>query len=307
MIYYRIILSIYGLTQRTDTNEYLMVFQYAESGNLHIKICNGLQPEFSHGTPDCYIELAMQCMDSDPNKRSTVRDIYFKLEEWNKIMKNSNDTNEIKIQFLNADKMFKELLIVAQKHPDHMYTSKLINTRDIIEKLSKMAISNLINVEIPDLISKELLKHKKQQPLTKTPEKNAKLFQKNAGETRRTMFHNNTGENPTKMLEKEKHARQTNKISTRPPATQDNSRNLTPTQTTTKTRPNNSKTQQKQQYWKNAQKPLTKMPEKNAKPFQKNAEENLTKTLEKTQDQSTRSSARPPHKTTSDARSVHEI
>ncbi|RIB18512.1 hypothetical protein C2G38_2184417 [Gigaspora rosea] len=54
-------------------------------------------------------------------------------------------------------------------------------------------------------------------------------------------------------------------------------------------------------------KPTYKTLEKNAKPFQKNAEENPTKTLEKTQDQSTRSSARPPHKTTSDARSVHKI
>ncbi|RIB24256.1 hypothetical protein C2G38_2169098 [Gigaspora rosea] len=62
-----------------------------------------------------------------------------------------------------------------------------------------------------------------------------------------------------------------------------------------------------QQHWKNTQKLLTKTPEKNAKPFQKNAEDNPTKRLEKTQDQSTRSSARPPHKTTSDARSVHEI
>ncbi|RIB11889.1 hypothetical protein C2G38_2202236 [Gigaspora rosea] len=68
---------------------------------------------------------------------------------------------------------------------------------------------------------------------------------KNTGETRRTMFYNNARENPTKTLEKEKHARQTHKISTRPPATQDNSRNLTPTQTMTKTRPNNSKTQRK--------------------------------------------------------------
>ncbi|RIB06457.1 hypothetical protein C2G38_2217003 [Gigaspora rosea] len=136
--------------------------------------------------------------------------------------------------------------------------------------------------------------------------KNAKPFQKNAGETRRTMFHNNAGENSTKTLEKEKHARQTNKISTRP-ATQDNSRNLTLTQMTIKIHPNNSKTQRKQQHWKNAQKPLTKTLEKNAKLFQKMLKKIPQKRWKKTQDQSTRSSARPPHKTTSDARSVHEI
>ena len=34
--------------------------------DLVIKICNGLRPKFGPGIPDCYIELANQCMDSDP-------------------------------------------------------------------------------------------------------------------------------------------------------------------------------------------------------------------------------------------------
>ncbi|RIB05742.1 kinase-like domain-containing protein, partial [Gigaspora rosea] len=37
--------------------------------DLAIKICNGFRPEFAPGTPDCYIKLAKQCMNSDPQNR----------------------------------------------------------------------------------------------------------------------------------------------------------------------------------------------------------------------------------------------
>ncbi|RIB30421.1 kinase-like domain-containing protein [Gigaspora rosea] len=39
---------------------------------LVTKICNGLRPEFACGTPDCYIGLARQCMNPDPDKRPTA-------------------------------------------------------------------------------------------------------------------------------------------------------------------------------------------------------------------------------------------
>ncbi|RIB22592.1 kinase-like domain-containing protein [Gigaspora rosea] len=71
-----------------------------------IKICNGLRPEFASGTPSCYIELAKQCMDSDPQKRPTAFDLYSMLNEWKKCMEDSDNTveNKIKKQFLDADK-----------------------------------------------------------------------------------------------------------------------------------------------------------------------------------------------------------
>ncbi|RIB22136.1 kinase-like domain-containing protein, partial [Gigaspora rosea] len=39
---------------------------------LAVKICKGLRPECSPGTPDCYIELANKCMQKDPQKRPTA-------------------------------------------------------------------------------------------------------------------------------------------------------------------------------------------------------------------------------------------
>lgn len=60
---------------------------------------NGLRPEFAKDTPECYKELANQCMDSDPQKRPTAIDIAFKLYQW------AYKDNEIKYQFLKADKI----------------------------------------------------------------------------------------------------------------------------------------------------------------------------------------------------------
>ncbi|CAG8619219.1 16525_t:CDS:1, partial [Gigaspora rosea] len=43
-------------------------------------------------------------------------------------------------QFMEAEKMIRELPTVGQKHSDHMYTSKLINTHDITESFQKLLL-----------------------------------------------------------------------------------------------------------------------------------------------------------------------
>ena len=52
---------------------------------------------------------------------------------------------------MEAYKMIRELPTVGQKHSDHMYTSKLINTHEITEKLSKIVVGSelLDSIEIP--------------------------------------------------------------------------------------------------------------------------------------------------------------
>ncbi|CAG8505168.1 24377_t:CDS:1, partial [Racocetra persica] len=52
------------------------------------------------------------------------------------------------IGFFNEDKTIKKLLNV-QKHSDHMYTSKLINTQEITQKL-KLISKEISSIKIPD-------------------------------------------------------------------------------------------------------------------------------------------------------------
>ncbi|RIB06387.1 kinase-like domain-containing protein [Gigaspora rosea] len=110
---------------------------------LSLEICNGLRPELSPETPKCYIELAKQCMNSDPKKRPTAEYIYNEILQWLYYDK------AIVNQFSIADTLKHK--IWPSKHSDQMYTSKKINTREITEKLSKLVLSNsLDDMEIPN-------------------------------------------------------------------------------------------------------------------------------------------------------------
>ena len=96
---------------------------------LAVEICSDkLRPKFADETPECYIELAKKCMNSDSQKRPSAMDVYKTMNKWIDIIA-SLDNNEIKTHFLDADKVIKSLPI--SKHPDEMYTSKLICTRSI--------------------------------------------------------------------------------------------------------------------------------------------------------------------------------
>ncbi|RIB10897.1 kinase-like domain-containing protein [Gigaspora rosea] len=108
---------------------------------LAIKVCKGLRPEFAPGTPDCYIELANQCMDFDSQKRPSASNIWNILEEWNESIESLDSINEIKKQFLEADKAIKSLPI--SKHPYEMYSTKIINTK-LISKAIKGIYFQLI-------------------------------------------------------------------------------------------------------------------------------------------------------------------
>ncbi|RIB08333.1 kinase-like domain-containing protein [Gigaspora rosea] len=73
---------------------------------LAVKICRGLRPELASRTPNCYVELAKQCMHSDPQEHPSAVNILSKIRGWLADINSSND-NEIKKQFLDADKIVK--------------------------------------------------------------------------------------------------------------------------------------------------------------------------------------------------------
>ncbi|RIB10893.1 kinase-like domain-containing protein [Gigaspora rosea] len=143
------ILTGKNFTQATDIYAFGVIMTEVSTGQrpfdgyefgteLALKICTGFRPDFALGTPDCYIELAKQCMDSDPFKRPSAYDIWKNLGDF-------LNSKKIKKQFLKADSV--KPILEPQKHPDHMYTSKLINTREISNALSKGSKS--MDVKIP--------------------------------------------------------------------------------------------------------------------------------------------------------------
>lgn len=106
--------------------------------NLKLEIINGLRPEFAPGTPNCYIELANQCMNSNPEKRPTAANIYEKLQDWEIILdKDTEELNkkelEIKDAFLEADKIIQILPInntININNQNDKYSSQFIGSME---------------------------------------------------------------------------------------------------------------------------------------------------------------------------------
>ncbi|RIB21688.1 kinase-like domain-containing protein [Gigaspora rosea] len=102
---------------------------------LALNICNGLRPEFSEKTPKCYIELANQCMDSNPRNRPSAIDISLKFSEWRLIVMkpwiSNNEESDIKRSFISADEEIKTTQIISTNLQNSLYTSRLINAKEI--------------------------------------------------------------------------------------------------------------------------------------------------------------------------------
>ncbi|KAF0477716.1 hypothetical protein F8M41_024218 [Gigaspora margarita] len=67
-------------------------------------------------------------------------------------MENSNK-NEIYDQFLEADKIIKELPIISSKHPDYMYTSKIIDAQKISNTIKDSTLVELNDTKKFDMYS----------------------------------------------------------------------------------------------------------------------------------------------------------
>ncbi|RIB26539.1 kinase-like domain-containing protein [Gigaspora rosea] len=119
---------------------------------LALAICKGLRPKFANGTPDCYVKLANQCMDSNPQNRPTAEYIYLKINQWKTIMESENLTDEeeldIKKKFINADSIIKKTLLESLSSFQNKYYSTLIDVQEIRRSLK-------VSIQYSSSISKQ--------------------------------------------------------------------------------------------------------------------------------------------------------
>ncbi|RIB12576.1 hypothetical protein C2G38_2100626, partial [Gigaspora rosea] len=131
--------------------------------DLIFMICKGLRPKFKPGIPEYYVELANQCMNSEPEKRPKIIEIIAKLDEWLKIIKNENENknenesensdensseSRIKKQFLESDEISKSLPTITEKL-NNAYTSKRYHISEIGSKSPDLHIFSK-TAKVPD-------------------------------------------------------------------------------------------------------------------------------------------------------------
>ncbi|RIB14745.1 hypothetical protein C2G38_1626017 [Gigaspora rosea] len=116
---------------------------------LAIQICKGLRPEFAEGTPECYTQLALQCMDANPFKRPTASDIHDKLIRWHDIVNYSDAKNQNELAILrafqSADETILTLLTEFPIYPKNKLASKLLNFKNLSERINTSSVE-LLNI-----------------------------------------------------------------------------------------------------------------------------------------------------------------
>ncbi|PKY38541.1 kinase-like protein, partial [Rhizophagus irregularis] len=90
---------------------------------LAIEICEGLRPSFAEGTPENYVRLATQCFHMNPSERPDARFLAHTFNNWWNL---TQEDNVLSNAFITADEKISELDTSFNKHPDAIYTSRLI-------------------------------------------------------------------------------------------------------------------------------------------------------------------------------------
>jgi hypothetical protein len=116
---------------------------------LAVKICKGLRPEISEDTPKLLADLIMKCWDDKSENRPTAYELYNILNKWKDECGNYYDVydkmdknSEIYIQIKECDKIRENKIKNRpdkvkpkniQTHPQAIYTSRLLNFKNLPE------------------------------------------------------------------------------------------------------------------------------------------------------------------------------
>ena len=104
----------------------------AHGHGLMLKICEGLRPAFSNNTPKFYIGLAYKCMNADPDKRPTAKEIHKIISFWYDSLNNYLEARLIRNGFEKMDKVkFYPSTITETVHLNAIYTSRLLKLTNL--------------------------------------------------------------------------------------------------------------------------------------------------------------------------------
>ena len=115
---------------------------------LAVKICKGLRPKISEDTPKLLEDLIMKCWDAKSENRLTAKELYQVLKKWNDGKRNVD--SEIYSQIKECEKIRENKLKNRSKdkpkniqtHPQAIYTSRLLNFKNLPEPVNSTDLSS---------------------------------------------------------------------------------------------------------------------------------------------------------------------
>ncbi|UZO10107.1 uncharacterized protein OCT59_001705 [Rhizophagus irregularis] len=137
---------------------------------LAIKICKGLRPNIFKYTPKLLTDLITKCWDAKAENRPTAKELYQTLNKWyNYWYKNSNSTESQVYEDIDTESQVKEynnkikLNRTSEKrsnniqtHPQSIYTSRLLNFKNLPEPVNSDATKTTLHSECLDCQLNEL-------------------------------------------------------------------------------------------------------------------------------------------------------
>ncbi|GBC54178.2 kinase-like domain-containing protein [Rhizophagus irregularis DAOM 181602=DAOM 197198] len=146
----------FGIIMNELMSEEIPYNDISHDNNLAVKICKGFRPKISEDTPKIIADLIIKCWDAKAENRPTAKElcqilreyvgeinvkdgeIYFQIKECEKIKENrsKNRTNE------NESKKL-------QIHPQAIYTSRLLNFKNLPEPINSTDYLSSFQETIP--------------------------------------------------------------------------------------------------------------------------------------------------------------
>ena len=112
---------------------------------LALKICQGLRPKFNVKIPLLLENLIDQCLDADPLNRPTADELHDIVYNWWSEVNKEKDTEFYK-QYKEAEESMTSKLNTSlpsyTTHPQAVYTSRLLNYKNLPEPQNSKEINN---------------------------------------------------------------------------------------------------------------------------------------------------------------------
>ncbi|CAB4413140.1 unnamed protein product [Rhizophagus irregularis] len=159
----------YGIIAYEICTGFPPYYDIAHNEFLAMKICNGLRPKFNYKIPQLIFDIINQCWDADPLKRPNANELYNSIYDLWKAMVDNKVNSVIYGQAKEADEINKKLsfsspLISSDTsisyvtHPQAVYTSKLLDFKNLPEPKNADDNDNLLGIEYSDSLKMDFTK-----------------------------------------------------------------------------------------------------------------------------------------------------